>query len=117
MYTMTQFAEAFENKAGLSGAAGIRDRLNVLTTKGIVKFVKGHAAADLGLASDRSKYGYLCVEGMVLGTGAETVDADTGEVFPQTIRTLPSHYKCPQTGAVLPVENPSVWVCAEGDNP
>lgn len=116
MYTMTQFAEAFENKAGLSGAAGIRDRLNVLTTKGIVKFVKGHAAADLGLLSDRSKYGYLCVEGMALGTGAETVDVDTGEVFPQTIRTLPSHYKCPQTGAVLPVENPAVWVYAKGDN-
>jgi hypothetical protein len=117
MYTMTQFAEAFENKAGLSGAAGIRDRLNVLTTKGIVKFVKGDAAGDLGLASDRSKYGYLCVEGMVLGTDAETVDADTGEIFPQTVRTLPSHYKCPQTGAVLPVENPAVWVYAEGENP
>lgn len=116
MYTMTQFAEAFENKAGLSGAAGIRDRLNVLTTKGIVKFVKGDAAGDLGLPSDRSKYGYLCVEGMALGTGAETVDVDTGEIFPQTIRTLPSHYKCPQTGAVLPVENPAVWVYAKGDN-
>ena len=116
MYTMTQFAEAFENKAGLSGAAGIRDRLNVLTTKGIVKFVKGDAAGDLGLPSDRSKYGYLCVEGMALGTGAETVDADTGEIFPQTIRTLPSHYKCPQTGAVLPVENPAVWVYAEEGN-
>ena len=117
MYTMTQFAEAFENQAGLSGAAGIRDRLNVLTTKGIVKFVKGDAAADLGLLSDRSKYGYLCVEGMALGTDAETVDVDTGEIFPQTIRTLPSHYKCPQTGAVLPVENPAVWVYAEGENP
>lgn len=116
MYTMTQFAEAFENKAGLSGAAGIRDRLNVLTTKGIVKFVKGDAAADLGLLSDRSKYGYLCVEGMALGAGAETVDVDTGEIFPKAIRPLPSHYKCPQTGAVLPVENPAVWVYAKGDN-
>ena len=86
MYTMTQFAEAFENKAGLSGAAGIRDRLNVLTTKGIVKFVKGDAAADLGLLSDRSKYGYLCVEGMALGAGAEAVDVDTGEIFPKAIR-------------------------------
>ena len=29
---------------------------------------------------------------------------------------LPSHYKCPQTGAALPVENPTVWVYpAEGD--
>ena len=28
---------------------------------------------------------------------------------------LPSHYKCPQTGVVLPVENPSVWVYPEED--
>ncbi|MEG9883517.1 MAG: hypothetical protein V6Z86_02665 [Hyphomicrobiales bacterium] len=67
MYTMTLFAESFENKSGLSGQTTIRDRLNVLTTKGVIKFVKGDAASDLGLASDRSKYGYLCVE--YIGTG------------------------------------------------
>ena len=114
MYTMTLFAESFENQSGLSGASGIRDRLNVLTTKGVVKFVKGDAASALGLPSDRSKYGYLCVEDMVIATCAETVDADTGEVLPEAVRILPSHYKCSQTGAVLPVENRSVWVYAEG---
>ena len=117
MYTMTQFAEAFENKAGLSGAYGIRDRLSVLTTKGVVKFVKGEAATGLGLAPDRSKYGYLCVEDLGLATGEERADPDTGEIFPEIVRVLPSHYKCPQTGAVLPVENPAVWVYAEDENP
>ena len=117
MYTMTQFAEAFENKAGLSGAAGIRDRLNVLTTKGIIKFVKGEAALAIGLPSDRSKFGYLCVEGLALATGADAIDATTGEVFPEAIQILPSHFKCAQTGAVLPVENRDVWVHAEGENP
>ena len=117
MYTMTLFAESFENQSGLSGASGIRDRLNVLTTKGVVKFVKGDAASELGLPSDRSKYGYLCVEDMVLATGAETVNADTGEVLPEAVRILPSHYKCSQTGAVLPVENRGVWVYAEGQEP
>ncbi|WP_426034875.1 AAA family ATPase [Cypionkella sp. TWP1-2-1b2] len=117
MYTMTQFAEAFENKAGLSGAAGIRDRLNVLTTKGIIKFVKGEAALAIGLPSDRSKFGYLCVEGLALATGAEAIDATTGEVFPEAVQILPSHFKCAQTGAVLPVENRDVWVHAEGKNP
>ena len=117
MYTMTLFAESFENQSGLSGASGIRDRLNVLTTKGVVKFVKGVAASELGLPSDRSKYGYLCVEDMALATGAETVNADTGEVLPEAVRILPSHYKCSQTGAVLPVENRGVWVYAEGQEP
>jgi hypothetical protein len=115
VYTMTSFAEAFENKAGLGGQTVIRDRLGVLTTKGYVKFVRGTAATEIGLAAERSKYGYLCVEGMELGTGAERVDAATGEVGPELIAVLPSHYKCPQTGAVLPVENPAVWVYREED--
>ena len=115
VYTMTSFAEAFENKAGLGGQTVIRDRLGVLTTKGYVKFVRGAAATDIGLAAERSKYGYLCVEGMELGTGEDRIDEATGEVVPDLIAVLPSHYKCPQTGAVLPVENPSVWVYREED--
>lgn len=114
MYTMTLFAEAFENKCGLSGQTSIRERLNVLTTKGVIKFVKGDAAGELGLPRDRSKYGYLCIEFMALATGDESVDSDTGEVTPVHAPVLPSHYKCPQTGAVLPVENPAIWVYPEG---
>jgi hypothetical protein len=110
MYTMTLFAETFENTAGLGGQSIIRERLNVLTTKGYVKFVRGEAATALDLATERSKYGYLCVEAMRLATSRDHVDPDTGEITPELIDVLPSHYKCPQTGAVLPVENPSVWV-------
>ena len=39
-----------------------------------------------------------------------------GKVVPELIPVLPSHYKCSQTGAVLPVENPSVWVYQEEDD-
>ena len=110
MYTMTLFAETFENTAGLGGQSIIRERLNVLTTKGYVKFVRGAAATALDLAAERSKYGYLCVEAMRLATSREHVAADTGEITSELIDVLPSHYKCPHSGAVLPVENPSVWV-------
>ena len=110
MYTMTLFAETFENTAGLGGQSIIRERLNVLTTKGYVKFVRGEAATALDLATERSKYGYLCVEAMRLATSRKHIDPDTGEATSELIDVLPSHYKCPQTGAVLPVENPSVWV-------
>ncbi|MTH96367.1 AAA family ATPase [Roseibium sp. RKSG952] len=113
MYTMTHFAETFENTGGLGGQSIIRERLNVLTTKGYVKFVRGAGATALNLAAERSKYGYLCVENMRLATGREHVDRSTGEVIPELIDVLPSHYKCPQTGAVLPVENPSLWVYRE----
>jgi hypothetical protein len=114
MYTMTLFAESFENTSGLSGQTSIRDRLNVLTTKGVIKFVKGDAASALGLPTDRSKYGYLCTEFMELSTGEEVMHPDTGEVRMARLPVQPSHYKCPQTGALLPVENPAVWVYPEG---
>ena len=115
VYTMTQFAEAFENTGGLGGQGIVRDRLSVLATKGKVKFIRGAAAAEIGLATERSKYGYLCVEGMMLSTGEENTHPDTGEIVPAFIPMLPSHYKCPQTGALLPVENPSVWVYQKED--
>ena len=117
MYTMTLFAQSFENQGGLSGQTSIRDRLNVLTTKGVIKFVKGEAASGLGLPVDRSKFGYLCTELMELGSSEELVDPSTGEVFPTVTPVRPSHYKCAQTGAVLPVENPDIWVYPEGANP
>ncbi len=115
LYTLAQFSEAFENTGGLGGRTIVHDRLSVLATKGKVKFVRGPAATGIGLAAERSKYGYLCVEGMMLGTGGESIDHETGEVVPELIPVLPSHYKCSQTGAVLPVENPSVWVYQEED--
>jgi hypothetical protein len=115
IYTMTHFAEAFENTGGLGGQSVIRERLGVLTTKGYIKFVRGAAATGIGLAAERSKYGSLCVEGMGFGTGRELVDPETGEVEPELIPVLPSHYKCSRTGAVLPVENPAVWVYREED--
>lgn len=37
-------------------------------------------------------------------------DPDTGEVVMQTHLVLPTRYKCPQSGAAMPVENPEVWV-------
>jgi hypothetical protein len=42
------------------------------------------------------------------------VDPETGEVFSGCVPVRPSHYKCPQTGAVLPVENANIWVYPDG---
>ncbi|MCA3704171.1 MAG: AAA family ATPase, partial [Methylobacterium sp.] len=112
LYTINQFAEAFENRGGLGGKDTIRDRLNVLATKGFVKFLRD--GTPYGLGPSRSRFGFLCVEGMAAPTGTEAVDPDTGEVIPATIAVLPTHYKSPQTGALLEVENPQVWVYPEG---
>ena len=113
LYTINQFAENFENKAGLGGKDAIRNRIGVLATKGFIKFVRD--GSPFGLGASRSRFGFLCVEGMVMPMDGEELDPDTGEVFPITVPVLPTHYKSAQTGALLEVENPLVWVYPEGD--
>ena len=115
LYTINQFAEAFENRGGLGGKDTIRDRLNVLATKGFVKFLRD--GTPYGLGPSRSRFGFLCVEGMAAPTGAEAIDPDTGEVVATTIAVLPTHYKSSQTGVLLEVENPQVWVYPDGEEP
>lgn len=115
LYTANQFAEVFENKGGLGGKDAIRDRIAVQATKGGIKFVRD--GGPYGLGPSRSRFGYLCVEGMVMPTGGEEVDPETGEVCPARVAVLPTHYKSPQTGALLEVENPHVWVYPEGERP
>ncbi len=105
LYTPTQFCQAFENKGGLGGKHSIRDRIDVLATKGYIKFNKEGTA--------KSKYGVLCIEGMEVPTGEEVVDQETGEISPAMKSLLPTHFKQSGDGTILPVENPSVWVYAE----
>jgi hypothetical protein len=114
-YTANQFAEAFEGKAGLGGERTIRERLSALATQGYIKYFRN--AQDYGLPSiGRSKFGYLCVEGMVVNLPQGEPDLDTGEVHTVSLRVLPTHYKCPLSGAAMPVENPEVWVYPENSN-
>ncbi len=108
-YTANQFAESFEGKAGLGGERTIRERLSALSTQGYIKYFRN--AADYGLPRiGRTKYGYMCVEGMVLRMPSGEPDPDTGELPMHEMPVLPTHFKCPQSGAALPVENPEVWV-------
>lgn len=108
-YTANQFAEAFEGKAGLGAERTIRERISVLATKGYIKFFRN--AADYRLPSfGTSKFGYLCVEGMVARVPAGPVDTTTGEISLCEKLVLPTHFKCPQSGAPMPVENPAIWV-------
>ena len=102
---------AFENTGGLGSKHTIRDRLSVLTTKGFVKFLRDGTAFGYGIA--RSRWGYLCVEGMEF-PARETTDDLTGEVTSTPRPVYPSHFKCAQSGACLDVENPAVWVYPEG---
>lgn len=114
-YTANQFAEAFESRAGLGGSRTINERLSVLSTQGYIKFFRN--GPDYGLPPiGRTKFGYLCVEDMRLARAIGEPDPETGEVRTEALMVLPSHYKCPQTGASLPVENPEIWIYQEEEN-
>ncbi len=103
LYSPTQFCQAFENKAGLGGRHSIHDRIDVLTTKGFIKFHK----EDLSV---KSKFGMMCIEGMEVPGSESSVDPQTGEITDVLIPYLPTHFKQPSDGAILPVENPEIWV-------
>ena len=105
LYTPSQFSQVFENKAGLGGEVSIRRRIHVLASNGHIKFNR-----DSAILNDlNSKYGIMCVEGMSYRE-REDVDEETGEVTPVYKTLLPTHFKEHKQGAILPVENPEVWV-------
>jgi hypothetical protein len=54
----------------------------------------------------------MCVEGMEIPAGEE-IDAETGEMTSMMKCLLPTHFKEAHSGAILPVENPEVWVYLE----
>lgn len=113
VYTANQFSNAFESKAGLGAKRTIQERLGVLATQGYVKFFRN--AEDYGLAKlARNKFGYVCVENMVIPDPSSPGD-NSNESTNELIAVKPTHYKCPHTGAKLPVENADVWVYQEED--
>jgi hypothetical protein len=113
--TANAFASKFENKRGLGGKDNIRERIGVLAMKGYIKYRR--EARDLGQPYTKSKNGYLVVQDMLLGTGEEAIDPETGEIIPGTVRVLPSHFQCPRSEALLEVENPDVWVLHDPEEP
>jgi len=106
LYTPIQFCLAFDGYAGLGGERTINRRVNILVAKGFIKFNREERETE------KSKYGVMCVEGMEIPAGEE-VNPETGEMIPLMKRLLPTHFKDSQIGAILPVENPDVWVYSE----
>jgi len=113
LYTSTQFREAFENQFGLGSQSTIRDRINVLSTKGYIRFLRD--GTEFGHEIVRSRFGYLCVHGMVFGSEAQ-VDPESGEVLSTGKPVVPSHYKSPANGLCMELEDPCNWPDPEDDH-
>jgi hypothetical protein len=108
VFTGSAFAAQFENTHGLGGDDTIARRINVLANKGYIKFLR--QAPELDIPVSKSTKGYLLVQDMLFGTDGETVDPETGEITRTLVPLLPTHFQSETNNAVLPVENPEIWV-------
>ena len=111
VFTGGAFAAQFENTHGLGGDDTIARRINVLANKGYIKFLR--EAPELGIPVSKSTKGYLLVQDMLFGTDGETVDPETGEITRTLVPLLPTHFQSETNSAVLPVENPEIWVLSD----
>ena len=107
VYTPAQFAHHFESQKGLGSNRSIKERISVMASKGYIRFFREHLAL-LNCDLKRSKYGYMCVEGMLF-RAAEHINTDNGEITYTTVSIQPTHYKCPHSGVMLSVDDPDVW--------
>ncbi|WP_264707152.1 AAA family ATPase [Wolbachia endosymbiont (group A) of Acrocera orbiculus] len=102
VYTINSFCQVFENKAGLGSQHSIRNRIDVLAAKGYIKFNRE------GKNAARTKYGILCVAGMEKRT--TKFDSQLNKNVTVYEKILPTDYKSPEYGDIVPEENPNVWV-------
>ncbi|WP_265031301.1 AAA family ATPase [Wolbachia endosymbiont (group A) of Tiphia femorata] len=99
VYTINTFCEVFENKAGLGSKNSIRERIDVLAAKGYIKFNRNDKNAE------RSKYGILCVEDM-----EKKVTNQLNKDITVYEKILPTDYKSPEYGSIMPVEDSNIWL-------
>jgi len=106
VYTMNQFAEKFEdnvcNNYGFGSRRSINDRLSTAATQGWIKFFNDPERYNLNIS--KSRYGYLCGDQTMIKT-EEIIDLETGEIAENLIQIVPTHYKCPLNGSLLPLQN------------
>ncbi len=97
LYTNNQFAESFENKAGLGCKKTIKERVSILATKGHIKFNRN--CKEFAPGATKSIYGVLCVKDMMFRKDEQ-----------DTVLIPPTHYKNKTDGVIFPVEDPSIWI-------
>ncbi|PCJ28758.1 MAG: hypothetical protein COA94_03465 [Rickettsiales bacterium] len=117
IYTMNQFAEAFEdqedNNYGFGSKRSINERLSIASTQGLMKFFNDPKL--YGIDIKKSNYGYLCCENTMLKIG-EIIDSETGEITDKMIHIKPTHYKCRLNGELLVIKNSEIKEGENGEN-
>jgi hypothetical protein len=69
---------------------------------------------DFIIRKQRNKELIAKAEGMEVPTDQTDVDPTTGEITPVFKRVLPTHFRSPSDGVLMPIEDPEVWIYHEG---
>lgn len=107
LYTMEQFSHKYEDVDGLGSQSTIQKRIKAAMTRGYIKSFKDQHPLT-GSYAERSKYGFLCVEGMTIRQ--EEADPETGEITESGIPILPTHFVEDGSGMFREVESREIWV-------
>lgn len=91
LYNAESLSDTLAGRMGLGSGKTIRAFIRQYETKGFIRFIGNQHTAEYGLPKTRSKYGYLCVEGMKREATEEAPEQPY----------LPTHFRCPHSGQVF----------------
>jgi len=91
LYNAESLSDTLAGRMGLGSGKTIRAFIRQYETKGFIRFIGNQHTAEYGLPKTRSKYGYLCVEGMKREATEEAPERPY----------LPTHFRCPHSGQVF----------------
>ena len=87
LYNAESLSDTLAGRMGLGAGKTIRALIRQYETQGYIRLISNDHAPQYDLPKTRSKYGYLCVEGM---------HHESGDVH-----YLPTHYRCARSGQVF----------------
>lgn len=108
LYNAESLSDTLAGRMGLGSGKTIRGLVRQYETKGFIRFIGNNHAAKYGLPKTRSKYGYLCVEGMKHEAAGDAPESPY----------LPTHYRCPHSSQIFELKEEDVhrWQYDMGDD-
>lgn len=102
-YTCTNFCNKFEGISSLGGREAIKSRIDVLISKGYIKFFENRP----GYNGIRRPSFYMCTESMVTSEVSKFLFGDN--ILDGNRRVLPTHFKDTDTNTFVKLEDRLHW--------
>ena len=112
LMTSKSFSEVYAREMGFTGSKSIQRKIKELSSRGYIRYNDGYdLPGDIEAPHHRSD-GYMIIEGLALGTPV----GEEGSGSYDLTMVKPTHYKHPDSGVMMDVENPNVWIYRDGQD-